>query len=46
MLEAEGIAFVTEARRRGLVPGLRIELQRVLGSEGLVAFNARAPDGC
>jgi hypothetical protein len=47
VLEAEGIAFVTEGRRRHLVPGLRIEVQRVLGSEGLVAFNMGSePGGC
>ncbi|HET8541651.1 MAG TPA: hypothetical protein VFL83_17365 [Anaeromyxobacter sp.] len=39
MIEAGGISFVAEARLRHLVPGLRIEVQRVLGREGLVAYN-------
>jgi hypothetical protein len=39
VIEADGIPFVAEARQRGLVPGLRIEVQRVLGREGLVAYN-------
>ncbi len=34
-----GIPFVVEARLRHLVPGLRVEVQRVFGREGLVAFN-------
>ena len=40
MIEADGIAFVAEVRQRHLVAGLRIEVQRVLGREGLVAYNA------
>ncbi len=39
VIEAEGIPFVTDARSSHLVPGLRIEVQRVLGREGLVAYN-------
>lgn len=39
VIEADGIPFVAEVRRRHLVPGLRIEVQRVFGREGLVAFN-------
>ncbi len=39
VIEAGGIAFVTEARQRHLVRGLRVEVQRVLGREGLVAYN-------
>ncbi len=39
MIEAEGISFLAEAHQRHLVPGLRIEVQRVLGREGLVAYN-------
>ncbi len=39
VIEAEGIPFVTDARSRHLVPGLRIEVQRVLGREGIVAYN-------
>ncbi len=39
MIEAEGIAFLADARQQHLVPGLRIEVQRVLGREGLVAYN-------
>lgn len=39
VIEADGIAFVAEVRRRHLLPGLRIEVQRVFGREGLVAFN-------
>jgi hypothetical protein len=39
VIEADGIAFVADARQRHLVPGLRIEVQRVLGREGLVAYN-------
>ncbi len=39
VIEADGIAFLADARQRHLVPGLRIEVQRVLGREGLVAFN-------
>lgn len=40
VIEVEGVSFVAEAHRRHLVPGLRIEFQRVLGREGLVAYNA------
>jgi hypothetical protein len=43
---AGGIPFVVEARLRHLVPGLRIEVQRVLGREGLVAWNGDGPGGC
>jgi hypothetical protein len=39
VFEAEGIPFVAEARLKHLVAGLRIEVQRVLGREGLVAYN-------
>jgi hypothetical protein len=39
VIEADGIPFVAEAHRRDLVPGLRIEVQRVLGREGIVAYN-------
>ena len=39
-------ASVVEARLRHLVPGLRIEVQRVLGREGLVAWHAGGPGGC
>ena len=39
MIEAEGIAFLADVRQKHLVPGLRIEVQRVLGREGLVAYN-------
>jgi hypothetical protein len=47
VIEAQGIPFVTDVRSRHLVPGLRIEVQRVLGREGLVAYNAGfAPSAC
>ncbi len=39
MIEAEGISFLAERHAQHLVPGLRIEVQRVLGREGLVAYN-------
>ncbi|HEX9049486.1 MAG TPA: hypothetical protein VF841_03035 [Anaeromyxobacter sp.] len=39
MIEAEGISFLAEGHQQHLVAGLRIEVQRVLGREGLVAFN-------
>ena len=39
MIEAEGISFLADARQQHLVSGLRIEVQRVLGREGLVAYN-------
>jgi hypothetical protein len=35
-----------EARLRHLVPGLRVEVQRVLGREGLVAFRSGPAGGC
>ena len=38
-MTAEGVPFLVEARQRHLVAGLRIEVQRVLGREGLVAWN-------
>jgi hypothetical protein len=44
-MTAGGIAFVVEARQRHLVPGLRIEVQRVLGREGLVAWNEGSGGG-
>lgn len=43
---AGGIPFVIEDRLRHLVPGLRIEVQRVLGREGLVAWNGGGGGGC
>ena len=47
VIEADGITFVAEAHRQHLVPGLRIEVQRVLGREGLVAYNVRFdPSAC
>jgi hypothetical protein len=45
VIETEGIAFVAEARRSHLLPGLRIEVQRVLGREGLVAYNVGSGPG-
>ena len=42
-----GIRFVAEVRERHLVPGLRIDVQRVFGREGLVAYNTGLePGGC
>ncbi|WP_242355072.1 MULTISPECIES: hypothetical protein [Anaeromyxobacter] len=47
VIEEDGIRFLAEARQRELVDGLRIEIQRVFGREGLVAFNPRLePGGC
>ena len=47
VIEADGIPFVAEVHRKHLVPGLRIEVQRVLGREGLVAYNvAFEPSAC
>ncbi len=47
VIEAEGIPFVAEVRQKHLVPGLRIEVQRVLGREGIVAYNtAFEPSAC
>jgi hypothetical protein len=43
---ASGIPFVIEARLRHLLPGLRIEVQRVLGREGLVAWNEGGGGAC
>lgn len=46
-MEANGVSFVAEARQSHLVSGLRIEVQRVFGREGLVAYNAGLePGGC
>lgn len=45
-MTAGGIPFVVEARQRHLVPGLRIEVQRVFGREGLVAWNGDGAGGC
>lgn len=36
----KGLRFVADVRERHLVPGLRIDVQRVFGREGLVAYNA------
>ncbi len=47
MIDVGGLAFVTEARKRHLVPGLRVEVQKLYGQEGLVAYNAHfEPGGC
>ena len=47
ILEAEGIPFVVGAHHRHLVPGLIVEVQKVFGREGLVAWNrAFEPGGC
>lgn len=46
VIEADGIPFVAEVRREHLVPGLRVEVQRVLGREGLVAYNVNFGPGC
>jgi hypothetical protein len=43
---AGGLPFVVEARLRHLVPGLRIEVQRVFGREGLVAWHDGSRGGC
>jgi hypothetical protein len=45
VIEADGIPFVAEVRSRHLVAGLRVEVQRVLGREGLVAYNAGSGPG-
>jgi hypothetical protein len=39
-LEVDGLTFVVEDRDRHLIPGLRIEVQSLYGSRGLVAWNA------
>lgn len=47
VIEANGVSFVADSHQRHLVPGLRIEVQRVFGREGLVAFNENLePGGC
>jgi len=47
VIEANGVSFVADSHQRHLVPGLRIEVQRVFGREGLVAFNGNLePGGC
>lgn len=47
VLQAGGVPFVVEAHLRHLLPGLKIELQRIFGREGLVAFNdGFAGEGC
>jgi hypothetical protein len=47
VIEADGVSFVAASHHRHLVPGLRIEVQRVFGREGLVAYNANLePGGC
>jgi hypothetical protein len=47
VLEVDGLTFVVEAHKQHLLPGLTIEVQRVLGREGLVAWNTSfAPGGC
>ena len=47
VIEAEGIPFVAERRIQHLLPGLHVEVQRVLGREGLVAYNvAFEPSAC
>ena len=47
VIEANGVSFVADSQQRHLVPGLRIEVQRVFGREGLVAFNENLePGGC
>jgi hypothetical protein len=46
-MEANGVSFVADAHLRHLVPGLRIEVQRLFGRDGLVAYNASLdPGGC
>jgi len=46
VIEAEGIRFVVEAHRRPLVAGLRIEIQRFFGREGLVAYGTSGGGAC
>jgi hypothetical protein len=47
VIEAAGIRFVSDLRQRHLLAGLRIEVQAVLGREGLVAYSsAFEPGGC
>jgi hypothetical protein len=47
VIEEDGIRFLAEADQRHLVTGLRIEVQRVFGREGLVAYSPRLePGGC
>jgi hypothetical protein len=47
VITVDGIRFVAETRQRHLLPGLRVELQRVYGREGLVAYNENfEPGGC
>jgi len=46
-VETDGLRFLVEARQKHLVPGLRIEVQKVYGREGLVAWNTGfEPGGC
>jgi hypothetical protein len=45
-LQVDGLTFLVEDRDRHLIPGLRIDVQEMYGSRGLVAYNAAAePSG-
>jgi hypothetical protein len=47
VIEEHGVRFLAEVHQRHLVEGLRIEVQRVFGREGLVAYSPRLePGGC
>lgn len=45
IIDVDGIPFVAETRQRPLLTGLRVEVQKVFGREGLVAFNERLESG-
>ncbi len=39
MIEASGLRFVVEARRRPYLSGLRIEVNQAFGRDALVAYS-------
>lgn len=39
VIEVDGISFVAERGQQHLLPGLRVEVRRVFGREGLFASN-------
>jgi hypothetical protein len=45
VFEDQGLSFVTEARQKHLVQGLKVEVREIYGREGIVAYNSSFEGG-
>jgi hypothetical protein len=47
VFESGGLSFVAEVRQQHLLPGLKVDVQKLYGREGVVAYSTHfEPGGC